>query len=79
MGLFELRISKLAETDLLEIPFPFRRRINQRILRLRRDPFPPGVHRYDELGFCVLEAHGRRIVYAVDEDVGCVTLYRIRR
>lgn len=78
MALFEILISESAEDDFLQVPFPFRRQINQRIQKLKADPFPRG-REAGELGFFALEVFGWRILYGVDEPAGRVIIYRISR
>lgn len=79
MASFDLRIKRSAEAEFLDVPFPFRRQLNQRLRRLKSNPYPTGCRRQDELGFCVLEVHGWRVIYTVNNETRTVTIERITR
>lgn len=40
MALFKIEWRKSAEAELLQVPFPHRRLLNQRLMKLKHEPLP---------------------------------------
>lgn len=78
MGSFRIIVQPLAEQQLREAPFPFRRQIIQAIYKLKQDPRPPGCDMVDPDFYRVL-VHGWSMAYIVDDDAATVTIFRIGR
>lgn len=76
MASFSVAIKASAVDELRVVPFPFRRQINQRIMRLKDDPYPAGV---ESLGDSYRWRVGDyRILYEVDERARVVTIAAVR-
>lgn len=78
-GSFRIEIVESAEAELLAVPFPFRRQINQRLSKLKKDPRPAGSERISEAEYFRLPAHGWFVLYEVIEDERIVRILAIRR
>ena len=74
MGSFKIRLRLSAEADLRAAPFPFRRQINQRIIRLKEEPIPENAELVSEEEKYSLQVHGWRVVYEVDDAQRLVTI-----
>lgn len=79
MALFRVRLSRGAEADLLAVPFPFRRQLNQHILRLKDDPFPAESAPKDDGIGRALSVEGCTLLYDVDETRRTVVILAVRR
>lgn len=77
MAKYSVSVGEKAEADLLEIPFPLRRQINQRILKLAADPRPAGFATIGTAGGAILYLHGRALLYSIDDDAFLVTVVAI--
>lgn len=69
MAKYSVRILESAQAELVEIPFPFRRQVNQRIFKLMSAPRPEGAQAIGETDRYRLVVAGWRILYEID-DVG---------
>ena len=76
MASYRVKVLHSAEQELVAVPFPFRRQINQRIMGLKTQP-----HRADArivLGDLMLVEVSRwRLVYSIDYAALTVTLHAI--
>ena len=79
MALFEIRLARSAERELLEVPFPVRRQLNQAIMRLRAEQVPDGARPVDGAGAYSWPLHGWRLLYCVEEDSKTVLLLAVVR
>ncbi|MBI3297603.1 MAG: hypothetical protein HYZ75_05535 [Elusimicrobia bacterium] len=77
MARFNVSISDKAETDLLSIPFPLRRQINQRILGLAAAPRPDGFMSIGTDGGAALFIHGYALLYSIDDEDALVIVIAI--
>jgi mRNA-degrading endonuclease RelE of RelBE toxin-antitoxin system len=76
MASFRVEIEAAAERDFRAVPFPFRRKINIQLNKLKDDPAPSESEMVDE-GLMRLHVHGWHVLYDVDEDAGIVTILAI--
>ena len=76
MASYKTKLTDLAHQDLKSIPFPFRRQLNHRIIRLRDDPRPQGCLELSA-NKCVLGLHGWEIYYEVDDEKETLTVVAI--
>lgn len=76
MASYSVEIAASAVEDLLAVPFPFRRQINQRIHKLKLVPRPGAAQVILDDDYRVLVA-GWWIVYTVDDDRNLVTVLAI--
>lgn len=76
MGSYRVVIVDSAVEELRATPFPFRRQLHQRIMRLKNAPRPPGAERVME-GRYRQEASGWWLLYEVDDGAGVVTVVAI--
>jgi mRNA-degrading endonuclease RelE of RelBE toxin-antitoxin system len=74
MGSFKIRLHPSVEAEMRAVPFPFRRQINQRIMRLKEEPLPENAELISEAEKYSLNAHGWRVVYEVDDVRKLVTV-----
>lgn len=74
MPSYRVLIDVAAEEEFREVPFPFRRQINQRIVRLKEEPRPRDAERLSEEEKFRLRVHGWRILYEVDDEALAVTV-----
>jgi mRNA-degrading endonuclease RelE of RelBE toxin-antitoxin system len=79
MGSFRIIFRLTSEAEFRAAPFPFRRQINQRIMRLKDDPLPEDAELISEQEKYSLPVHGWRVVYEVDEDRLLVTICAVLR
>lgn len=79
MASFEVRLSRSAERELLEVPFPIRRQLNQAILTLRAEPAPSGARAIDGAGAYSWPLHGWRLVYRVNEETRVILVAAVSR
>ena len=77
MGSFKICLGRSAETELRAVPFPFRRQINQRIMRLKEEPLPEDAERISEEEKYSLAVHGWRVLYEVDDARQLVTVWAV--
>ena len=77
MARFRIAIGAQAERDLLSIPFPMRRSINQRIRRLQDEPRPTGWEQVGTEGEACLVLYGYELLYTIDEAGATVTIVAI--
>lgn len=77
MARYSVSIGEKAEADLLALPFPLRRQMNQRILKLAADPRPEGFAAIGTGGGAILYLHGRALLYSVDDDARLVSVVAI--
>jgi mRNA-degrading endonuclease RelE of RelBE toxin-antitoxin system len=77
MGSYKIALFPFAESELRAVPFPFRRQINQRIMRLKEDPLPEDAELISEEEKYSLSVHGWRVVYRVDEARCLVTIWAV--
>lgn len=77
MAKFKLALTAGAEADLLAIPFPKRRQINQRILKLADDPRPDGHDMVGTAGGAALVLYDYEALYSIDDDASLVTIVAI--
>jgi hypothetical protein len=76
MASYRIVIEKNAASDLLAVPFPMRRQINQRIFKLKSEPELAA----SEVLFGSVRwvpVYGWHIVYEVDEAALVVTIFAI--
>ena len=78
MAKFSVLIGEAAKQEFLAIPFPYRRQVNQRIFRLKADPWEgaelvPGstAHRIDVAGW--------RVLYEIDDSAQTITVIAFRK
>jgi len=79
MDSFKIRLHLSVEAEIQAVPFPFRRQINQRIMRLKGDPLPEDAELISEQEKYSLPVHGWRVVYEVDEARLLVTICAVLR
>ena len=79
MASFEVKLARSAERELLAVPFPARRQLNQAILRLRTEPTPEGARPIDGEGAYSWPVHGWRLLYNVDAEARTVRLLAVVR
>jgi mRNA-degrading endonuclease RelE of RelBE toxin-antitoxin system len=77
MDSFKVALFPVAESELRATPFPFRRQINQRIMRLKEDPLSEDAELISEQEKYSLTVHGWRVVYEVDETRRLVTVWAV--
>ncbi len=77
MGSFKIRFLPAAEREFRAAPFPFRRQINQRIMRLKEDPFPADAELITEAEKYRLPVHGWRVIFKVDDALELVTIIAV--
>lgn len=77
MAKFKLTLTVGAEADLLAIPFPERRQVNQQIPKLADDPRPDGYETVGTAGSCALVLYGYEVLYSIDDDTSLVTVVAI--
>ena len=73
MASYKVATKSSVEAELMAIPFPFRRQINQHIMGLRDNPRPRG-HRSVGDDHFLLPLFGWAILYEVDDDALVVTV-----
>jgi mRNA-degrading endonuclease RelE of RelBE toxin-antitoxin system len=78
MASYRIVIRESAQAELIAVPFPFRRQLNQRITSLSKTPRRPDSERIGEGELFRLRAHGWVVIYEVADDAGLVTVERIR-
>jgi mRNA-degrading endonuclease RelE of RelBE toxin-antitoxin system len=76
MGSYELLIQPAARSDLWAIPFPFRRHLHQRMIKLRAEPHPANAE-VKANGIRSLRLSYGRIDFDVDDDLRCVVILAI--
>lgn len=74
MAGFKVVIGELAEADLLAVPFPMRRSINQRIQKLQDEPRPDGWEQVGTGGHAAMSLHGYELLYTIDDAERSVTI-----
>lgn len=79
MASYKVIILPAAETEFRAVPFPFRRQLNQRLVRLKENPRPPDCQRLSEDEDYRLEVHGWIVLYSVDEGSTTVTLWAVHK
>mgnify|MGYP001576619872 CR=1 FL=1 len=77
MARYRVSIGARAEDDLLAIPFPFRRALHQRIMRLREVPRPVGWEQVGAGGNAALVVHGYELLFTIDDESTTVTVVAI--
>lgn len=77
MGSFKIYFLPAAEKEFRAVPFPFRRQINQRIMRLKEEPFPADAELITEAEKYRLPVHGWRIIFKVEDARGLVTIVAV--
>jgi hypothetical protein len=73
MASYELRLTIEAWKELVAIPFPFRRQINQRLAKLKIVPRPSGVEVFEDEKH-VLVVYGWAILYTIDDVARRITV-----
>ncbi len=66
-GAYTVRIKRSAEKEMDRLPAPTFDRVTQAILRLERDPRPPGSHKLRGMQDYRLRVGQYRILYAIDD------------
>lgn len=79
MPSYRVRIDADAEAEFLAVPFPFRRQLNQRIVRLKEEPRPPDAERLSAEEKFRLRVHGWRVLYEVDDEALAVRVLGVAR
>jgi mRNA-degrading endonuclease RelE of RelBE toxin-antitoxin system len=79
MGSFKVSLFPVAESELRAVPFPFRRQINQRLMRLKEDPFHEDSEPISDREKYRLKVHGWRVIYEVDDARRFVTVWAIAK
>ena len=78
MASYSVAIGETAASDLLTVPFPFRRQINQRIMKLKTNPRPPAAELVVEKNERhALDVAGWRILYEIDDEARLVRIVNI--
>lgn len=79
MASYKVETAASAVADLTSIPFPFRRQINGRIVRLKSDPRPPDSQEIPGGGGdrVRLRLGSWKVLYRVDEQARLVTIFAI--
>ena len=77
MGCYKVSIRHSAVAELGAAPFPFRRQINQRLMRLKEDPRPADAELVSEKEKHRLRIHGWRVLYEVDDARRLVTIWAV--
>ncbi len=77
MGSFKIAVLPSADKEFRTVPFPYRRQINQRIVRLKQDPRPPDCERLSEAERYRLFVHGWFILYEIDDQSRLVTIWAV--
>lgn len=79
MASFRIEILPSAEKEFRSVPFPVRRQVNQRIMRLKADPRPPDSDHLTEAEKYRLSVHGWAILYEIDDRKTLVTIWAVLR
>ena len=79
MASYSVVIDERAVEELHATPFPFRRQINQRILKLKKNPRPDGCELLTEPERYRLLVSGWWILYEIDDEAAAVTIVGIRK
>lgn len=79
MASFKVEISGEAQSEFRSIPFPFRRQIHQRILRLKENPAPPEAIRFADSDDYRLDTCGWSILYSVNRPAQTLRIHFIRK
>ncbi len=79
MARYKIVIGARAESELLSVPFPHRRLIHQRIMRLRDDPRPDGWEQVGTAGGAALVVHGYELLYSIEDEALSVELVSLLR
>lgn len=77
--MYHLRLKRTAEADLRRLPAPLFDRINERILKLRENPRPPGVRKLQgAVEGWRIRVGDYRVIYQIDDAEQKVTIVRVR-
>ncbi len=76
MASYSVSLTPRAVEDLREIPFPFRRQINQLFFKLKKNPRPAAAIVAAD-GTCRLPAWSWIILYDVDDSAGSIIILAI--
>lgn len=76
---FKIIIAQSAEVEFRSVPFPVRRQVNQRIMRLKEQPRPPDSERLSEEEKYRLRVHGWLFLYEIDDARNIVTVWAVRK
>ena len=79
MGSFKVLIESVAESDIRAVPFPFRRQLNQRLMRLKEEPRPADAEQVSEADKFRLRVHGWVVLYEVEDSRELVTVWAVRK
>lgn len=77
MGSFKIAVLPSAEREFRAVPFPFRRQINQRVVRLKDDPRPPDCEHLSEAERYRINVHGWFLLYEMDDQNLLVTIWAV--
>lgn len=80
MASFRIVIAESAQAELMVIPFPFRRQVNQRIVKLKKLAVPPAselISVENETSRFKLRVTGWKIIYVVDDAHATITILSI--
>ena len=77
MGSFRVHVVPSAEPELAAVPFPFRRQVNQRLVRLKQNPRPVDAQVIGDGEDYRLVVHGWIVLYEVAEEEALVTILAI--
>jgi len=77
--MYTLLIKRPAERDLRKLPPVVFQRLNDRILALRAEPYPPGARKLKgALTGWRLRVGDYRVLYEVDDEARTVTIVRVK-
>ncbi len=79
MASFRIAILPSAEKEFRAVPFPVRRQVNQRIMRLKAEPRPPDCEHLTDAERYRLSVHGWIILYEIDDLEHLVTIWAVLR
>ena len=79
MATYSVLIREEAKAEFLALPFPFRRQVNQRINKMKKDPRLEGAEAIAGSDRFRLDVAGWRILYEVDDPTRVVMIVAIRK
>ena len=77
MVCFKIVLHRSADAEFRAVPFPFRRQLNQRIIRLKEEPRPADAELVTEGEKYSLQIHGWRVLYGIDDEERLITIWAV--
>lgn len=78
MALYRVAFRRSAELELYAVPFPFRRQIAQRLMRLQNDARPTEAQHVAGNVYRLF-IYGWHVTYVIDEDEAMIAIARVYR